>query len=188
MSIILASGSPRRHELMKFITDDFEVKVSDAEEKTDFSQSPDKIVMSLAEQKCDAVLPLCVKDDTVISADTVVSIDGMILGKPKNADEAHLMLRQLSGRTHTVFTGVCISCPNVRVSFSERTEVVFYSLSDRDIENYIATGEPFDKAGAYGIQGKGALLVKGIRGDFYNVMGFPVAEVFRKMKELGVYE
>lgn len=185
MAIILASGSPRRRELLGFITEDFTVRVSDAEEKTDFSRQPDEIVMSLARQKCEAVLPLCDENDTVISADTVVFIDGELLGKPKNAETAKEMLSRLSGRTHTVFTGVCISTPHGGTVFAERTDVTFNELSSEDIEEYIATGEPFDKAGAYGIQGKGALLVKGINGDFYNVMGFPVARVFRELKKYG---
>lgn len=186
MALILASGSPRRRELMGFITDSFTVKVSDAEENTDFSQTPDRIVISLAEQKGRAVMPLCSENDVIISADTVVFIDGEVLGKPENADGARAMLRHLSGRTHTVYTGVSIHAPNGTVSFSDKTDVTFNELSDCDIESYIATGEPFDKAGAYGIQGKGALLVKGICGDFYNVMGFPVARMYRELKRLCV--
>ena len=120
----------------------------------------------------------------MISADTVVFIDGKILGKPKNAESAKEMLSTLSGRTHTVFTGVFINSPNGTALFADKTEVEFNVLSDSDIADYIATGEPFDKAGAYGIQGKGALLVKGITGDFYNVMGFPVARVYRELKRL----
>ncbi len=186
MAIILASGSPRRRELMNLITDSFSVKISDTEEKTDFTQPPDKTVISLAEQKGLAVIPLCGEGDTVISADTAVFIDGEMLGKPKNADDARAMLRHLSGKTHTVCTGVSIHAPNGAISFADRTQVEFNDLTEDDIENYIATGEPFDKAGAYGIQGKGALLVKGINGDFYNVMGFPVARVNNELKKLGV--
>lgn len=184
MALILASGSPRRRELLAYITDAFTVRVSDCEEKTDFSQPPELIVKSLAKQKGEAVIPLCSPDDTVISADTVVFIDGKILGKPKNAESAKEMLSTLSGRTHTVFTGVFINSPNGTALFADKTEVEFNVLSDSDIADYIATGEPFDKAGAYGIQGKGALLVKGITGDFYNVMGFPVARVYRELKRL----
>lgn len=186
MALILASGSPRRRELMGFITEDFTVKVSDAEEKTDFSQSPDKIVMSLAECKGLAVKAICNDEDVIVSADTVVYIDGEILGKPKNADDAASMLRRLSGRTHTVFTGVCIHAPSGDAVFADSTDVTFNDLSADDIAEYIATNEPFDKAGAYGIQGKGALLVKGINGDYYNVMGFPVARVYRELKKLNV--
>lgn len=185
MAIILASGSPRRRELMGFITDSFTVKVSDVDERIDRLQTPDKTVISLAEQKGKAVVPLCSENDTVISADTVVFIDGEILGKPNDADGARAMLRRLSGRTHTVYTGVSIHSPNGAISFADRTEVEFNDLTEDDIEDYIATGEPFDKAGAYGIQGRGALLVKGINGDFYNVMGFPVASVYKTLKRLG---
>ncbi len=184
MSIILASGSPRRRELMAYITENFEVKVSDADEATDLSLPPEKIVMSLAKQKNDAVLPLCDSDDIIISADTIVYIDGEVLGKPENPEKAKNMLSHLSGRTHEVYTGVCIRTKNGSALFADRTEVEFYSLSEEDIENYIKTGEPFDKAGGYGIQGRGAMLIKGIVGDYYNVVGFPVAHVGRVLKSL----
>ena len=196
MALILASGSPRRRELMGLITDSFTVKVSDAEENTDFSQTPDRIVISLAEQKGRAVMPLCSENGknrrrcpsrAVLSAKIILSFARSFKSNyTENADGARAMLRHLSGRTHTVYTGVSIHAPNGTVSFSDKTDVTFNELSDCDIESYIATGEPFDKAGAYGIQGKGALLVKGICGDFYNVMGFPVARVYRELKRLCV--
>ncbi len=184
MAIILASGSPRRRELMAYITENFEVKVSDADEATDLSLPPDKIVMSLAGQKNDAVLPLCEPDDIIISADTIVYVDGEILGKPKNHDDAKNMLSKLSGRTHEVYTGVFIRTPNGNAGFADKTEVRFYDLSSEEIDRYINTGEPFDKAGGYGIQGRGAMLIKGIVGDYYNVVGFPVAHVGRVLKQL----
>lgn len=181
MALILASGSPRRKELLSLITPDFEIRVSAAEEKVDPSLSPDETVCSLAAQKAAAVEPSLSDGDVLIAADTVVYIDGGILGKPHSREEAFSMLAALSGRKHTVYTGVCISDGKKRVSFAERTEVEFFALTAGEINAYIDTGEPFDKAGAYGIQGRGALLVKGIEGDYYNVMGFPVARASREL-------
>lgn len=182
MAIILASASPRRRELMKFITEDFTVKVSDVREVTDPDLSPEETVKSLAVIKGEAVAGNC-PGDTVISADTVVVLDGKILGKPKNEEDAFSMLCALSGKTHEVFTGVCIIHGGKKTVFAERTEVSFYSLSDEEIRAYIATGEPSDKAGAYGIQGKGCTLVKSINGDYNNVVGLPVSKLYRIMKE-----
>ena len=184
MALILASGSPRRRELLAYITDAFTVRVSDCEEKTDFSQPPELIVESLAKQKGEAVIPLCSPDDTVISADTVVFIDGKILGKPKNAESAKEMLSTLSGRTHTVFTGVFINSPNGTALFADKTEVEFNVLSDSDIADYIATGEPFDKAGAYGIQGRGGMFVDRIEGSYSNVVGLPMAQLREMLSEI----
>ncbi len=185
MGVILASGSPRRKELLSFITPDFEIRVSDAEEKTEPGLSPDKTVISLALQKAAAVEPSLKEGDILLSADTVVYINGGILGKPHSRKEAYEMLSALSGRFHEVYTGVCISDGKKRVSFAEKTEVEFFKLSDAEINDYIDSGEPFDKAGGYGIQGKGALLVKGIKGDFYNVMGFPIGRINRELEKFG---
>lgn len=182
MAVILASQSPRRKELMGFITEDFTVKVSDAEEVTDPSLSPEETVKALAVLKGEAVAESH-PDDTVISADTIVVLDGKILGKPKNRDDAFRMLSSLSGKIHTVYTGVCVIAKNKKLCFADKTEVTFYPLSDEDINSYIETGEPFDKAGAYGIQGKGSIMIKGIFGDYYNVMGLPVARLNRLLKE-----
>ena len=118
----------------------------------------------------------------VIGADTVVILDGQVLGKPRDAADAYQMLRALSDRLHTVITGCCIVCDGRERSFSVRTQVRFYPLSDREIEDYIATGEPLDKAGAYGIQGRGSLFVSGIEGDYFNVMGLPVARLNRELR------
>lgn len=182
MAVILASASPRRRELLKFITDDFTIKVSDAEEVTDPSLSAEETVKSLAVIKGEAVADGS-PDDIVISADTVVVLDGKILGKPKNEDDAFSMLCALSGRTHEVFTGVCVIHGNEKEVFAERTEVTFYPLSENEIRAYIATGEPSDKAGAYGIQGMGCTLVKSINGDYNNVVGLPVAALNRLLRE-----
>ena len=181
MSLILASGSPRRRELLGYITNDFEVCVSGAEENVPEGLSPAETVEALATLKGESVFAEH-PADTVIAADTVVIVDGELLGKPASPEEACAMLRRLSGRTHEVYTGVYIARPGHKSVFHERTEVTFYPLTDEEIRAYVATGEPLDKAGAYGIQGRGALLVQGIRGDFYNVMGFPVAKVARELQ------
>lgn len=183
MKTILASGSPRRRELMHYITDDFEVCISDADETL-----PDNILPYEAAQYLSAIKAESAAkqypDDIVIGCDTVVLIDGKILGKPSSDDDAENILRTLSGRTHEVVTGCTIICGGTAHTFSETTAVEFYKLSDREIDDYIATGEPSDKAGAYGIQGKGALFVKGINGDYYNVVGLPIAALSRKLKEI----
>ena len=182
MALILASQSPRRKELLGYITEDFTVRVSDVKEETDTTKSPEEIVISLAKIKGEAVFSEN-KEDTVISADTVVVLDEKILGKPHSREQAYQMLSSLSGRTHSVFTGVCVFSGDRIFSFAEKTEVCFCSLSEEDINAYIESGEPFDKAGAYGIQGSGCVLVEGINGDYYNVMGLPVAHLNRLLKE-----
>lgn len=180
--IILASGSPRRKELMGMICPDFEIRVSNAEEKADPSLSPAELVMSLARQKGCAI-DTGNENELIVSADTVVELDGRILGKPHTAGRAKEMLKDLSGKTHRVFTGVYLVSGKKEICFYECTEVEFYSLTDEEIDEYTATGEPLDKAGAYGIQGKGCTLVKKINGDYYNVVGFPVARVKRALGE-----
>ncbi|MBP5605471.1 MAG: septum formation inhibitor Maf [Ruminiclostridium sp.] len=179
--LILASKSPRRKELLSFITPDFLIIPAVGEENADKALMPGEFVQELAVHKAGEVYSAH-SDDIVIGADTVVWIDGKILGKPSDREDAARMLRLLSGRVHSVFTGVCIMSKNTEISFFEETKVRFFSLSDDEIEKYIETGEPFDKAGAYGIQDKGALLVEGIDGDFYNVMGLPVGRLARELR------
>lgn len=181
-SIILASKSPRRQELIRNITDDFAVVVSEADERLPEGISPEASPVYLAEVKARAVADQH-PDRLIIGADTVVILDGCVLGKPKDKDDAVRMLRTLSGKTHTVITGCCIIKAGKERVFGERTQVTFYPLSDGEIEAYIATGEPFDKAGSYGIQGKGSLFVSGIEGDFFNVMGLPVARLNRELRD-----
>ena len=182
MALIRASQSPRRRELLSHITPDFTVKVSEADETLDGSLTPEEAVKYLAGIKGEAVAKdFC--NDTVISADTIVVSDNSILGKPHSPEEAFAMLRMLSGRTHSVFTGVCIITPDKRICFAEKTLVTFTDLSDEEINAYIRTGEPFDKAGGYGIQGKGSVLISSINGDYYNVMGLPVARLNKILKE-----
>lgn len=182
-SIILASQSPRRRELMARITTDFEVMVSQVDEILPDSILPEDTAAYLAGLKASAVAAEH-PGKTVIGSDTVVILGGEVLGKPADADDAARMLRALSGRIHTVITGCCIIKDGEKHTFSESTKVEFYPLSDSDIADYIATGEPFDKAGAYGIQGQGSLLVKGIEGDFFNVMGLPVGRLNRELRKL----
>ena len=176
--LILASGSPRRRELLSLITDEFEILVSGCDEFVPEGTPAEKVPAILAEQKALAVAKLR-PEDTVIGSDTVVVLNNEIFGKPKDKAHAHAMLKALSGKKHFVYTGVAVAEKGEVRSFVQKTEVEFYELSDETIEKYIATGEPMDKAGAYGIQGKGSVLVKGIVGDYFNVMGLPVAETAR---------
>lgn len=178
--IILASQSPRRQELMKYITQDFEVKVSEVDETLPRKMSPSQAVMYLSQIKAE---PFRNDEDIVIGADTVVALGSKILGKPKDKQDARNMLKLLSGKKHSVYTGVTILSSQYSVTFFEQTKVKFYDLSDRDIDNYIATMEYTDKAGAYGIQGKGALLVEKIDGDFYNIVGLPISTLNKELEK-----
>ena len=180
--IILASASPRRKELMELAGYDFEVICADIVEVVPEEAMPQEVVMSLALQKAQAVAAEH-KEAVVIGSDTVVALDGKILGKPHSEQVACEMLRSLSGRTHKVFTGVAIVCGGKVKNFFDETDVEFYSLGDDEIKKYVATGEPTDKAGAYGIQGKGSVLVKRINGDFFSVMGLPIAKLYREMSD-----
>ncbi|MDE7399792.1 MAG: Maf family protein [Oscillospiraceae bacterium] len=177
--MILASQSPRRRELLGFICSEFEVIPAVGEEIIPEKATPAEAVLALSRQKAEEIAAKF-PNETVIGADTVVSIDGEILGKPRDEQDAVDMLKRLSGRVHSVFTGVCVVFPDGRAeNFAEETKVEFYPLSEREIADYIATGDPMDKAGAYGIQERGAKNVKGIVGDFYNVMGLPVSRLYR---------
>ncbi len=180
-SLILASASPRRRELLSLAGFDFDVITADVDEVLDASLAPSQLVMSLAFQKASAVAADH-GESTVIGADTVVVLDGKVLGKPHSSDEAAAMLGSLSGRTHEVYTGVCLIKGDKVHSFFECTKVMFYPLEKELIESYVASGDCNDKAGSYGIQGKGCVLVKGIEGDYFNVVGFPVARFCREIK------
>ncbi len=178
MKIILASASPRRKELLTLAGFEYEVIVSQCEEILPEGITPDKAVEELARQKAEDVFSRNA-DSMIIAADTVVALGNTILGKPKDEDDAFTMLSSLSGRRHTVYTGVCIKTKDKTDIFHVATDVEFYPLSEKEIKDYIATKEPMDKAGAYGIQGKGFVLVKGIHGDYFNVVGLPLAETVR---------
>lgn len=181
--IILASASPRRQELLKLLFDDFKVEPADIDETVRKSIDLLKYPEYLAIKKARHIFENGHTDDTVIGCDTGVFTDGIMLGKPENEQQAKEMLKLLSGRTHKVITGCSIFRRDTNLSFSETTFVEFYPLTDEEIDAYVATGEPMDKAGAYGIQGKGATLVKGINGDYYNVVGLPVGALKQKLKK-----
>ncbi len=184
MKIVLASQSPRRKELIKQISEDFSVLPSGCDETVPEGLCGSETVMYLSKIKGQDIKDKCDGDSCIISADTVVCLDGKILGKPADENEAFSMLKALSGREHTVYTGVTVIYGDKIKSFFEETAVTFWDLTEKEICDYIKTGEPFDKAGAYGIQGKGALLVKGINGDFYNVMGLPISRLKRELENL----
>ncbi len=174
--IILASQSPRRRQLLEQIgLEDFTILVPDADESYDPTATPQEIVSSICRKKAVAARELAKNDDAIIiTADTMVFLDGLRLGKPRSEEEAAQMLRSLSGRTHQVCTGVTVCRGERAVTEAEVTQVTFRPLSGEEIRRYTATGEPMDKAGAYGIQGKAALFVSGIDGDYFNVMGLPL--------------
>ncbi|MBR5722799.1 MAG: septum formation protein Maf [Oscillospiraceae bacterium] len=183
MKLILASGSPRRRELLGKLNVPFEVIVSECDETLPEGIPADCAAEMLAVRKAAAVAALH-PDAVVIGADTTVILDEEILGKPADAADCKRMLHALSGRMHKVITGVGIFWNGHSLSFSDETEVQFYPLTDAEIDAYAASEEPYDKAGAYGIQGQGALLVAGIHGDYYNVMGLPVARLARQLRDL----
>ena len=182
MHVILASGSPRRRALLDMVGISCEVCIPDIEENTD-KTVPSEIVKDLSLQKALSVAPKY-PGQAVLAADTIVEIDGRILGKPKTEDEAFSMLKMLSGRTHSVYTGVALIFPDgSRDSFYSETRVTMFDNSDDLIRDYISTGEPMDKAGSYGIQGTGAYLVEKVDGDYGTIVGLPVRIVFRKLRE-----
>lgn len=180
-NVVLASASPRRQELIKWIFGDFTVKVADCDESLEAGISPREAVELLARKKNAAVKELCPENALIISADTVVAVDGEILGKPVDKEDARRMLGLLSGRVHQVFTGVALALGDKIRVFSEKTDVCFYELSEEEIEEYISGDAPYDKAGAYGIQGEASLFVKELHGDYYNVVGLPVARIKREL-------
>ncbi len=187
MKIILASQSPRRRELLGLMgLTDFAIIPAQGEEDLSAGLPPDKLVEALAAAKAKEVAAQADPSDVIIAADTIVTLDGKVLGKPHSGEEAFEMLRILSGRTHRVYTGVAVLQGQRLELLHEATEVVFRPLTEGEISRYIATGEPMDKAGAYGIQGRGALLVEGIRGDYFNVMGLPVCRLGQMLKAFGI--
>jgi septum formation protein len=182
--IILASGSPRRSLLLEQIGLKFEVMESCVDENVDGTAYERVAALSL--RKAKAVQASIKGEAVIIAADTLVWIDGRVLEKPACEDEAFAMLKSLQGAKHTVYTGVAIIGFGIEKNFVEQADVYFRPLSDAEIKAYIATGEPFDKAGAYGIQGRGATLVSRIEGDFYAVMGLPVARLCMELTKMGL--
>jgi septum formation protein len=183
--VVLASASPRRRDLLNLIGVDHEVRPADADESYAPGEDPAAHAERLAREKA-ALIAVGARESLVIGADTIVVIDGKVLGKPRDADDAVRMLRMLSGRTHFVITAVAAAFEERMASAVEQVSVTFRELGDDEIEAYIATGEPMDKAGAYGIQGYGATIVKRIEGDYFAVMGLPLVRLVVLMAELGV--
>ena len=190
MRYILASGSPRRKELLSKVVPQYEVIPAQGEEVTTSSQ-PSAVVEELSFQKASEIFNRIFTNETdryvVIGADTVVSYKGKILGKPKDREDAADMIREFAGDTHAVYTGVTLfyvdeNGKEAHHTFHEKTLVDVAAMTEKEILDYVATGEPDDKAGAYGIQGLFAIFIKGIQGDYYNVMGLPIARLYKEMK------
>lgn len=179
--VILASESPRRRELMSKMEIPFTIKGANIDENINPSLSLYEGIEDIAFQKAKEV-SLTYPNEVIISADTVVCMDKQVLGKPEDEKQAFEMLKSLSGKTHQVITGVCIYESGKAHLFHEVSQVTFYELNDEEIKHYVATKEPFDKAGAYGIQGKGAFLVEKIEGDYYNIVGLPISRLYRELK------
>ena len=182
MALILASGSPRRRELMSLITPDYTVITSDVDETKIAADSPAHLAKALATAKARAVAEEN-PDDVVCGFDTVVECEGEVFGKPKDEADAVRMLRALSGKTHQVHTGVCIAKGDRVEHFVDSCKVTFFPLSEEEIDFYASTKEPYDKAGAYAIQGRAALWLDRIEGDYYTIMGLPVSRTVRLIEQ-----
>lgn len=182
MNLILASASPRRRELLGLFRIPFQIRVADIDETMDLSKLPFDEVARVSRLK--AMATPRSQDEVVVAADTIVVCEGRVLGKPHSEEEAVSMLRLLSGRDHQVMTGVTVTCADRCKTFTEVTDIHFRELSDKEIHAYVATGEPMDKAGAYGIQGGAALFCSHMVGDYYNVMGLPVCRLGQLLREM----
>ena len=186
-NIVLASGSPRRQELLNRIgITDFDIRVPETDEHYPAGLSPAQIVEYISREKADAAAKLCTPEEIVITADTMVFLDDQRLGKPRDEADALRMLTDLAGRRHTVCTGVTLRQGQRSLTRAQSTDVYFRPAGREELRAYIRGGEPMDKAGAYGVQGQGALLVERIDGDFFNVMGLPVLLLSRMLAEFGV--
>ena len=187
MRIVLASGSPRRRELLEMLgVKNMEIIPARGEETAPEGLEPGELVKCLASGKGREVAALCADGDVIIAADTIVWHEGRVYGKPHSRQQAVDMLRSLSGRTHQVYTGVSVIREGRELLAYEVSQVSFRPLCEEEIQRYVDTGEPMDKAGAYGAQGKAALFVRGIQGDFFNVMGLPLCRLGEMLKEQGV--
>ena len=187
---VLASTSPRRRQLLEQIGIEAKIVPSSIEERAE-GLGPEEMVMELSRQKAEDVAAKIGEDAAVIGADTVVAIKGRILGKPSDPQGAAEMLSLLQGEVHQVYTGVTIVPPGPdrgRVTFFEQTDVSVYPMTEAEILAYVESGEPMDKAGAYGIQGRFAAHIRGIRGDYNNVVGLPVGRLYQDLKAMGLYE
>ena len=183
--LILASGSPRRKEILQKLGYDFIIQKTDADENYPDDMAVSDIAEHLSVIKAKTSLNKN-PNDVVIGSDTIVVLEGKVLGKPNNDVEAREMLMALSGKTHIVYTGVCVTSAEKTESFTVETEVTFSKLSDNEIEEYIRSGEPMDKAGAYGIQGLGCRFVSSINGDYYAVMGLPANKLYEVLKNFNL--
>lgn len=181
--VILASGSPRRRELMAGLGVNYEVRMlPDVDESYPDTLQGEEIPLYIAKEKADAYIPMMQPDELIITADTIVWLDGKVLGKPRDREDALQMLRTMSGRTHEVFTGVCITTTDWQRSFTAQTEVRFATLSEDEIIYYVDNFKPMDKAGAYGVQEWiGFIGVENISGSYYNIMGLPVQRLYREL-------
>ena len=185
--IVLASASPRRQELLKNIgITEFDIRIPQADESYPQGLTAQEVVACISRKKAEAAVQLCSEDEIVITADTMVFLDHQRLGKPVDEADALRMLTALQGRHHTVCTGVTVRQGNRSITEVETTEVYFRTAREAELRGYIATGEPMDKAGSYGIQGKGSLLVEKIHGDYFNVMGLPVLRLSRMLEQFGI--
>ena len=182
MNLILASASPRRQELLKLFGFPFSIRVADIDETMDPGKAPFDEVARVSRLKAQAIR--CDTEDVVIAADTIVVCEGRVLGKPHSEAEAAEMLQLLSGRDHQVMTGCTIRMGDKCETFTEVTDLHFRPLSEKEIARYVASGEPMDKAGAYGIQGGAALFCERMVGDYYNVMGLPVCRLGQVLREI----
>ena len=181
--VILASGSPRRRELMAGLGVNYEVRIlPDVDESYPDTLQGEEIPLYIAKEKADAYIPMMQPDELIITADTIVWLDGKVHGKPRDREDALQMLRTMSGRTHEVFTGVCITTTDWQRSFTAQTEVRFATLSEDEIIYYVDNFKPMDKAGAYGVQEWiGFIGVENISGSYYNIMGLPVQKLYREL-------
>ena len=186
MSIILASASPRRRELLERMGLEFTVRTADHDETMDPERPAEEEVRRVSALKAEAVKALCNEDDVIIAADTVVVSDGYVMGKPATKQEACEMLRRLSGKAHQVITGLSVCHGDEMCSSSVTTDLRFRPLSEAEIAAYVETGEPMDKAGAYGIQGLASMFVESLSGDYYNVVGLPVCTLTGILRRFGV--
>lgn len=182
---ILASQSPRRRELLSMLGLTFDIITADIDETMDAALPVDQAVAQVCRRKAEAVAKLH-PDRLIVSADTIVVVEGKVLGKPHTEEEAYSMLRSLSGRSHTVMTAFCLYRDGEAETHVEKTDLRFKSLSDEEIFSYIATGSPMDKAGAYGIQDGAAVFVESLQGDYYNVMGLPLCALVKCLRRQGV--
>ncbi len=178
--IVLGSGSPRRQAILKELGLPFILRIPEVDESEVKLKDPLKKVEALARLKAEA-LPILSENEIIVTADTIVAYKGKVFEKPKNENEAYHMIEQLQGDTHQVITAVALRSTNKEEIFSVTTDVEFWDLSEETIRRYIKTDEPYDKAGAYGIQGKAAVFVKRINGDYYNVVGLPISTLLRKL-------